>query len=729
MTDTTAPLPSAPRRRGLADATELLASMRFAIALLAVICIASMIGTVVRQGEPLNNYINEFGPFWAEVFRAAGLFSIYSSPWFLAILGFLVVSTSLCIARNAPKFIADMRTMKEDLREGAMRAFHHRGEARLPGSLAAQEARVSGLMQAQGWELRTDRRANGVMVAARKGKTNRLGYIAAHGSIVLICLGGLSDGDLIVRAQMLLTGKSVWDGRSPMGDDVSPHRLSESNPTFRGNLLVPEGQSNGTAVLNLTDGVVLQPLPFDVELKQFKVEYYDTGMPKLFASDIVIRDRDTGHVEAATVKVNQPVFHRGVAIYQSSFEDGGSKVVLNARPLRPGIAPFSIQGRVGESAPLTGRTGESGPALTLEVAALKPINVEDLGGSAAAQAEAAASAASAGLAGTLSSHLGSGARTDGSKKLHNVGPSITYRLRDAAGQAREFHNYMQPMVLDGQRVFLLGVREAADDSFRYLRLPVDEHDSIEGFLRLQAALQNRELRAAAALAYARSATPADRPAMAEQLRNTATRMLGLFAGAEAVVEGSAAAAGGLEAVSQSIEKAVPEADRPRVARMLLRILAGSLFELNNIAREREHLEALPAGEVTEAFMSQSVRSLSDSFYYPAPFILQLDAFTQVQASVFQVARAPGKKLVYLGAILLIVGVFAMLYVRERRVWVWLSPAPAGNDGDAGTDTAADAGAEPPATQVMVALSTARRTLDIDQEFDQLKAALLQGPSA
>jgi cytochrome c biogenesis protein len=38
----------------------------------------------------------------------------------------------------------------------------------------------------------------------------------------------------------------------------------------------------------------------------------------------------------------------------------------------------------------------------------------------------------------------------------------------------------------------------------------------------------------------------------------------------------------------------------------------------------------------------------------------------VQASVFQVARAPGKKLVYLGAVLLIIGVFAMLYIRERR---------------------------------------------------------------
>ena len=52
--------------------------------------------------------------------------------------------------------------------------------------------------------------------------------------------------------------------------------------------------------------------------------------------------------------------------------------------------------------------------------------------------------------------------------------------------------------------------------------------------------------------------------------------------------------------------------------------------------------------------------------------MMLTDFKQVQASVFQVARAPGKNIVYLGCLLLIVGIFAMLYVRERRLWVWLA---------------------------------------------------------
>ena len=79
---------------------ELLSSMRFSISLLTVICIASVIGTVLKQQEPLGNYVNQFGPFWAKVFSLVSLNTVYSAWWFLLILAFLVVSTSLCNSRT-----------------------------------------------------------------------------------------------------------------------------------------------------------------------------------------------------------------------------------------------------------------------------------------------------------------------------------------------------------------------------------------------------------------------------------------------------------------------------------------------------------------------------------------------------------------------------------------------------------------------------------------------------
>jgi cytochrome c biogenesis protein len=141
-------------------------------------------------------------------------------------------------------------------------------------------------------------------------------------------------------------------------------------------------------------------------------------------------------------------------------------------------------------------------------------------------------------------------------------------------------------------------------------------------------------------------------------------------------------------------------------------LNGTIFELAQLERQRNGLAAWVPNEKTQAFMTLAVLALSDAPLYPAPVVLQLTDFNQVQASVFQVARAPGKSVVYLGCALLILGVFAMLYVRERRLWIWLAPIPKNN-------LALDL-----STTATMAMSTNRKTMDGDREFDQLKSRLL-----
>ncbi len=700
------------RSRALRDTIELVSSMRFSISLLTIICIASVIGTVIKQNEPAINYVNQFGPFWADVFSVMRLHTVYSAPWFLLILAFLVLSTSLCIARNLPKIITDWKQYKEDIRERSLVAFAHKGQAAVAEAPADALARVSGLLVAQGWHAKVQTRDTGVMIAARKGRPNKIGYLAAHSAIVLVCIGGLLDGDLMVRAQMALFGKSVFAGGGLIPDVPEQHRLAATNPTFRGNLFVPEGLKAGTAVLTMPGGVVLQDLPFDVELKRFIVEYYPTGMPRLFASEIVVHDRETGEAIEHRVEVNKPAFHRGIAIYQSSFDDGGSSVTLRALPMGPG-QPFDVQGTIGGSTQLvsTGPKGEE--KATLEFATLRVINVENMGATPAGEG-AGADVRRVDLVHSLEERLGAGDKVVTKRDLTNIGPSITYRIRDAAGQAREFQNFMAPVMLEGSNLFLFGMRESPQDEFRYLRVPADEQGSLDGWMRLRQALEDPAQRDRAARRYVALAAPADRPEIAEQLLGTTRRVLALFAGTEkGKLPGTqGGTVSGLQALADFLESTVPEGERARVSEVMLRILNGSLFELLNLTRETAGLKALVPGEEAERYMTLAVTSLSDSYFYPAPMIFQLKDFKQVQASVFQVARAPGQTLVYIGCALLIIGVFVMLYVRDRRLWVWLAPE-AGSTGDA------------PRTRITTALSSTRRTLDGDREFERLKSALLK----
>jgi cytochrome c biogenesis protein len=720
MTDTALPLTRPPATSWRRQALELLSSMRFAIALLTVICIASAIGTVVKQGEPLVNYVDQFGPFWAEVFGALGLYRIYSTGWFLVILAFLVVSTSLCIARNTPKILADWRTHKEHIREQALQAFHHRAAGERAQPLAQTEAEVLRVLAQQGWSVKTQRREAssrgeaGVMIGARLGAVNKLGYIAAHSAIVLICLGGLFDGDLIIKAQMWAQDLQPFRG----GAETERGRLPDTNPAYRAQLFVPEGARTNAAVINLEEGMLLQPLPFDIELRKFTVDYYATGMPKRFASDIVIHDPRQPEPKAFTVEVNHPVVYDGVTIFQSSFEDGGSSVRL--KPLRLDATPAqaaaeSVESSVGQAAqalPAEWFARSSQGPLQLEVSNLRVINVENLAEARSVQPAAEAASAATDTRGVnmaeLTKHLGSGAKSPGNKELVNIGPSITYKLRDGAGQAREYQNFMAPVKLDNRMVFLFGVRDTPAEGFRYLRVPADLNTSVDTWLRLRQALNDEGMRAEAARRFGRVAAP-ERAELQGQLADSAQKALGLFAGAVVVRPGTPPV-GGLQGLSDFIEVVVPQPQREQAAATLVRILNGALFELLNVSLERAGQRPWSAegdaGEPVREFMTQAVLALSDAAFYPSPVLLTLEGFVPKQASVFQVTRTPGRNVVYLGCVLLIVGVFAMLYIRERRLWVWLQ-----DDGAAGT-------------RIKLALSSTRQTLDTDREFNRLRDTLL-----
>ena len=728
--------------RTLRASVELLSSMRFSISLLTVICIASVIGTVLKQQEPLSNYVNQFGPFWAQVFSLASLNTVYSAWWFLLILAFLVVSTSLCIARNTPKILADLSQLKEDVREQSLKAFGHRAHAALAESPEVAARRIGQTLVQSGWKVKLQQRSTGWMVAAKKGSANKLGYIAAHSAIVLICIGGLLDGDMIVRGQMLLNDKSTYTGGGLIADVPAQHRLSERNPTFRANLLVAEGTQSSTAILNQPGGILLQELPFAVELKKFIVEYYSTGMPKLFASDVIIHDKATGEKTPARIEVNHPANYKGVEIYQSSFDDGGSSVTLKAIPMSAASKDFEIEGTIGGSSNLINGQGASAEKLTLEYTALRVINVENFAGNSGGASGSGVDVRKVDLHKAIETRLGAANKTVTQKELRNVGPSVTYKLRDAAGQAREYQNYMLPVKMDenadSPSMYLMGVRENTADPFQYLRIPADAESSMNTFIRLRAALADPAQRELAVKRYARLAVGTDRPELAQQLIESASRALALFAGPDASAASAALAAGkakpaaGLQAISDFMEANVPEAERSRAGDVLVRILNGTLFELTSMLREQAGLKPLPQDEKTQAFMSQMVLSLSDAPHYPAPMAFQLKDFKQVQASVFQVARAPGKKIVYLGCAFLILGVFGMLYIRERRIWVWLAPQsgnPSERNGDFperaddGHSVSESAGK----SQATMALSTNRKTMDGDKEFEMLKTKLLQAP--
>lgn len=677
--DTSPPVRSHPRITG-ASLFELLGSMRFAIYLLVIICVASIIGTVLPQNQPETNYIDRFGPFWFEVLSKFSVWSIYNSAWFLVIMAFLVISTSICLIRNTPKMIHEMRSFREQVRGSSLRAFRHRVDLSTERGLGSCDQAVRKWLQSQGYRFKVRQEDSGVMIAAKKGSGNRLGYIFAHASIVIICIGGLLDSELPVRVQVWLMGKTPIVENMLIADVPPEGRLALSNPSYRANLLIPEGATRSNAIVNVGEGALVQPLPFELTLNKFIIDYYSTGMPSRFASEVTVLDPATGETFDQTIEVNEPLRFKGVTVYQSSFDDGGSQVELALYPLSGNVSdPLEFTKRVGESIDVpTGQTGN----VRLEVTGLRTINVEDISSGDPQPRR---------MADHVAAVTGSAAarRND---NLRNIGPSVEFRLIDASGQATRYHNYMLPVELDGAFVFLAGV-DRGDGQFSFLRIPVDENNSPREFMKLRAALADPAMRelAATRFAMANAADTADQKA----LQISAQRALETFA------------AGGLQALSQFLEKNVPEAELPRAAQVIVRLLGSSIASLRDLTREREAMSALDQTEPANIQWNQmAVAALSDLQFYPAPALVTMTSFDHLQASVFQVSRAPGMLTVYLGCLLLTIGVFAMFYVRDRRIWVWLR-----SNGDGRK------------TDVLAAMTSQKRTLDFNREFERFKLAI------
>jgi cytochrome c biogenesis protein len=270
--------------------------------------------------------------------------------------------------------------------------------------------------------------------------------------------------------------------------------------------------------------------------------------------------------------------------------------------------------------------------------------------------------------------------------------------------------------VNGERFFLAGMRTTPNDPFRYLRIPADSGGSVKEWMQLRAALSDPALRAQAARRFAARSVPDGNAELRQHLEDSALRVLTLFAGAEDGMGRAPAGQplGGFQAIAAFIDHSVPKAEQEKAASLLLRMLEGSTWDLWQLARGEAGEPEAKADPDASRFVRSAINALSDSFLYGAPVYLQLDSFKQVQASVFQLTRAPGKKLVYLGSLLLVLGIFSMFYVRERRLWFWLKSSAAG----AGVN-------------VVMAMSSARKTLDFEREFERTResvAAVLGAPA-
>lgn len=639
--------------------------MNLAISLLVAIAIASAIGTILQQNQPYNDYIIKFGPYWFEVFAALDLYDVYSASWFLGIMGFLLLSTSVCVYRNTPKMLHEMRSWRENVQFNSLQSFANSRHWSVAASPASAAETIARLLRQRGYQIRREIKpdseaGDAQLLIARKGGLNRIGYILTHAAIVIICVGGLLDSRLPFKVGEWLGYLQAEVRNIPASEVPAISRLPVWNPSFRGSVEVPEGQQAEIAFVSLRDGYLVQALPFSIEVVDFRVEHHLTGQPKSFESDLLIYDDDLAEPLQATIAVNHPLIHKGYAIYQSSFGDGGSALRMRLWSLDGStVTPHIVESQVDKVQTVADRDGDK----QLEFTDLRLFNINPVEGE------------------------------DGKIEQRNFGPSMLFRVRNAAGQAREYFNYMAPVTQNGQQVFLSGMRQSPADPYRFLHIPVDRQGGIGRFIAFMHKAHDRDL----IEALAENSVFASMQASGLVKGDAAEALLGSMSTlVQQFLEG------GFDSVFENVAQRVPEDQREQVFGAYVRVLQTLFAAVYREVLEEEGIDQTSDEDLR--WFDAALSAISALPHYGTPFYLQLEGFDQVQASGLQITLSPGKNIVYLGCALLIIGVFMLFYIQQRRLWVWLRPSAAGSD-------------------VLLAGSSLRPSLDFDREFAQLSAGL------
>ncbi|MDQ6950332.1 MAG: cytochrome c biogenesis protein ResB [Mariprofundales bacterium] len=314
-----------------------LGTMPLAILLLIVLALASSIGTVLLQNQGQTDYLQQFGPLWYWVLRALGMFDMYHSWWFIALLGFLMASVGACLWRNVPRMLGEMRARKITLPDRIWKRMENQQQWEVKGTSVDQVvAQVRTLLP--GWDWLQDERDGATWLRGDRGRYHKWGYILVHSAILVILIGG-------------------W---------LSVHY------GFRGNMSVPEkGQEKEISFVQ-GSGVGHLTMPFSVRCNKFHIEFFPNGMPKEFRSNLTIIDHGK-EVMTKDIIVNGPLYYKGVRIFQASFGDGGSDINLKLYHLDGSGTTSMAHTAVYDTwkDPTTG--------VSLEITDFKPYNVENMG--------------------------------------------------------------------------------------------------------------------------------------------------------------------------------------------------------------------------------------------------------------------------------------------------------------------------------------------------------------
>jgi len=331
-------------KKGVEDVIwEFFCSLKLGIVTLILLATTSIIGTVLKQGQSMGEYVQErFVRMFPDGFPSGmtqsaydklkdgfeatyrfydtfNFFDMYHSYWFLALLALFAMNLICCSINRLPRVLKIVREPELTPDDKFYRLQSNSAEMLVSGSLAEVRDKVLSFLSKKFAAGRVTKGEDGrVHLFAQKAPYARFGVYVTHLSILVILIGAIIGVRFGKKGYVnILEGSSV--------DSVY------SRDNRREEI----------------------PLGFSVRCDKFTLEYYDgTQRPKAYRSELVVIDGGK-EVLSKKIVVNDPLQYKGYTFYQSSYGESGATFSLRVTP-RDGGESFMISGRQGDHVALKG---------------------------------------------------------------------------------------------------------------------------------------------------------------------------------------------------------------------------------------------------------------------------------------------------------------------------------------------------------------------------------------
>lgn len=270
------------------------ASVRLALFLLCLLACTSVIGTVIPQNQTPQWYVGEYGDMAAHLLNVLDILDMYSSWWFLGLLGLLCANLIICSFDRFPGVWKQITADGLDISTERLARMKRKKEWQTTEALESVVQKLSVALQESGWKSGSRNSEMGTMLFAQKGAYSRTGVFLVHLSVLVIFVGAII-GELY---------------------------------GFKGSVMIPETRQIDK-ISSFNGGKAIE-LGFTVRCDAFAIEFYPTGMIKDYRSELTVLENGK-ELFRTPIEVNSPLVYRGITFYQSSYEGFNNFLVKVSR--------------------------------------------------------------------------------------------------------------------------------------------------------------------------------------------------------------------------------------------------------------------------------------------------------------------------------------------------------------------------------------------------------------